>query len=51
MAPSNPVMADGEREAYNAPYPSDEYKAGARMFPELVPTRDANSIAFRPTLH
>ena len=25
-------------EAYNAPYPEDIYKAGARAFPELVPT-------------
>ena len=24
-------------KAYNAPYPSEEYKAGARMFPTLVP--------------
>lgn len=24
-------------EAYNAPFPSEEYKAGARMFPTLVP--------------
>ena len=29
-------MAGGEREAYNAPYPDDSFKAGARMFPELV---------------
>ena len=38
VGPSNPVMADGERAAYDAPYPEDKYKAGARMFPELVPT-------------
>jgi haloalkane dehalogenase len=25
--------------AYNAPYPDDSYKAGARKFPALVPTR------------
>ncbi len=25
-------------EAYNAPYPDDSYKAGARQFPTLVPT-------------
>ncbi len=24
-------------EAYNAPFPSEEYKAGARIFPTLVP--------------
>ncbi len=26
-------------EAYNAPFPDDSYKAGARQFPLLVPTR------------
>lgn len=26
-------------EAYNAPFPDDSYKAGARQFPVLVPTR------------
>lgn len=26
------------RAAYDAPFPSDEYKAGARIFPMLVPT-------------
>lgn len=32
----------GPRElaAYDAPFPSSEYKAGARAFPALVPTRD-----------
>ena len=49
VGPSNPVMADGEREAYNAPYPSDEYKAGARMCPELVPTPPADPTD-RPAL-
>jgi haloalkane dehalogenase len=38
VGPSNPVLAPDERTAYDAPYPSDSYKAGARMFPELVPT-------------
>jgi len=27
-----------EETGYSAPFPSDEYKAGARRFPELVPT-------------
>ncbi len=27
-----------ERRAYNAPFPSSKYKAGARAFPRLVPT-------------
>jgi haloalkane dehalogenase len=31
-----------EIEAYRAPFPSDEYKAGARQFPTLVPTEPDN---------
>ena len=31
-------MDPAERAAYDAPYPDDTYNAGARMFPELVPT-------------
>ena len=27
-------------EAYNAPFPSEEYKAGARIFPTLVPINE-----------
>jgi len=38
VGPSNPRMDPAERDAYDAPYPDDTYKAGARMFPELVPT-------------
>ena len=38
VGPSNPKMDLAERVAYDAPYPNDTYKAGARMFPELVPT-------------
>lgn len=30
-------MDDGTKRAYDAPFPSEEYKAGARAFPELVP--------------
>lgn len=30
-------LTDGEVEAYRAPFPSDEFKAGARQFPILVP--------------
>lgn len=33
----NPLSAE-ELAAYSAPYPSDEYIAGARVFPALVPT-------------
>ena len=38
IGPSNPKMNSDEMDAYNAPYPDDSFKAGARMFPELVPT-------------
>lgn len=31
-------LSGEEVEAYRAPFPSDEYKAGARQFPLLVPT-------------
>ena len=32
-------LADEVVEAYRAPFPSDEHKAGARQFPSLVPAR------------
>ncbi|MGB3456044.1 MAG: haloalkane dehalogenase [Litorimonas sp.] len=31
-------LTDGEVAAYDAPYPDETYKAGARIFPALVPT-------------
>jgi haloalkane dehalogenase len=34
-----------EVEAYRAPFPSDDYKAGARQFPVLVPTEPENPAA------
>lgn len=34
----------GVRAAYDAPYPSKKYQAGARAFPALVPT-DADNVA------
>lgn len=30
-------LTDGEKEAYNAPFPDASYLAGARRFPSLVP--------------
>ena len=33
-----PSLSEREAAAYGAPYPSVEYKAGVRRFPELVPT-------------
>lgn len=32
-------LSDAEIEAYRAPFPSNEYKAGARQFPVLVPVK------------
>jgi haloalkane dehalogenase len=31
-------LSPGEVAAYDAPFPDDSYKAGARIFPSLVPT-------------
>lgn len=31
-------LSDAEVAAYDAPYPNERYKAGARIFPALVPT-------------
>ncbi|MEO1612828.1 MAG: haloalkane dehalogenase [Pseudomonadota bacterium] len=45
-------LAPGVREAYDAPFPDESYKAGARQFPTLVPAtpddpaRDANLAAW-----
>ena len=33
-------LTEEELAAYNAPYPSEEFKAGARKFPALVPTSE-----------
>lgn len=38
MKRSEPQMTDAEAMAYTAPFPDQEYKAGVRMFPNLVPT-------------
>ena len=35
-------LTDDEVEAYRAPFPTDEFKAGARQFPVLVPTEPDN---------
>ncbi len=31
-------LSDGDVAAYDAPFPDDTFKAGARIFPSLVPT-------------
>lgn len=33
-------LSDAEIAAYDAPYPDESYKAGARIFPALVPTAE-----------
>ncbi len=42
-------LSDGAEAAYDAPYPNESYKAAARQFPMLVPTRkdDPGAIANR----
>jgi len=32
-------LSEGEKRAYNAPYPSGRYKAGAHVWPYLIPTQ------------
>lgn len=32
-------LSDGEKRAYEAPYPSGKYKAGAHVWPYLIPTQ------------
>ncbi len=49
VGPSNPKMDLAERAAYDAPYPDDTYKAGARMFPELVSTPSTDPTS-RPAM-
>ena len=40
MKRATPVLNDEEAAAYSAPFPSAEYKAGVRRFPQLVPTSE-----------
>ncbi len=35
-------LTTDETHAYDAPFPTDEYKAGARIFPSLVPTSSSD---------
>ena len=50
-------LTEQEIEAYRAPFPSDEYKAGARQFPVLVPTKpddpaaEGNRRAWKVLMH
>jgi haloalkane dehalogenase len=36
-------LSDAEKRAYDAPFPDESYKAGARQFPALVPITDAHA--------
>jgi haloalkane dehalogenase len=36
-------LSNAERKAYDAPFPEERYKAGARQFPALVPITDAHA--------
>ncbi|MBR9825387.1 MAG: alpha/beta fold hydrolase [Alphaproteobacteria bacterium] len=38
MKRSTPILSEAEVDAYDAPFPGPEYKAGVRRFPALVPT-------------
>lgn len=38
-------LSDAEVAAYNAPFPDDTFKAGARVFPTLVPTSPEDPAA------
>ena len=38
-------LSEGEVAAYDAPFPDDTYKAGARIFPSLVPTQPDDPAA------
>lgn len=38
MARATPILTESEIAAFNAPFPTDEYKAGVRRFPMLVQT-------------
>jgi haloalkane dehalogenase len=42
---TNRTLTDGEVAAYDAPFPDDPYKAGARIFPALVPTSPEDPAA------
>ena len=45
MKRSCPQLTDEEADAYEAPFPGPEYKAGVRTFPALVPTsRDMDGV-------
>jgi haloalkane dehalogenase len=42
---SLPILADEVVAAYDAPFPDESYKEGARIFPSLVPTKPEDPAA------
>lgn len=45
MARATPILNEAEAAAYGAPFPSSEYKAGVRRFPQLVPiSKDMDGV-------
>jgi len=38
MKRATSILTEAEKDAYNAPFPDDNYKAGVRRFPQLVQT-------------
>jgi hypothetical protein len=45
MKRSCPQLTEAEMESYEAPFPTEEYKAGVRRFPKLVPDTPNTSVA------
>jgi pimeloyl-ACP methyl ester carboxylesterase len=46
FARGNPQMGEAECAAYDAPFPSQDYRAATRAFPEMVPEHpDADGVA------
>lgn len=46
FARGNPHMTEAECGAYDAPFPSAQYRAATRVFPEMVPERsDADGVS------
>lgn len=43
FARSHPALSEAEVAAYDAPFPDQRYKAGARRFPQLVPIAGENA--------
>lgn len=53
IARGNPHLSKAETDAYDAPYPNQDYKGGVRRFPNLVPvSKEMEGVAIsRESLH